>query len=86
MIKKEDPRLHELTPVARGNQDAGSRNLGPAFFTSPPILPVFSQTRFGFDKHQRDCSRRRMQLQLQNKKMSWRDCPRWFTTNHHPNG
>ena len=44
------------------------------------------QSRYGFDKHRRDCSRRRMQLKLENKKMTWRDCPRWFTTNHHPNG
>ena len=29
------PRLRELAPTARGNQDERSRNLGPLFFTVP---------------------------------------------------
>ena len=35
MIKKLDPRLRELAPMARGSQEMGSRNLGPTFFTVP---------------------------------------------------
>ena len=30
-----DPWLRELVPVANASQDAGSRNLGPTFFTFP---------------------------------------------------
>ena len=32
-------RLRELAPAAGGSQDAGSRNLGPAFLPSG-IIPV----------------------------------------------
>ena len=35
MVKKIEPRLRELTSVARGSKDAVSRNLGSAFFTLP---------------------------------------------------
>ena len=33
MVKKVGPRLRELVPAARTRQDAGSRNLGPSFWT-----------------------------------------------------
>ena len=39
MVKKIDPRLREIATAARGSQDAGSRNLGPAFLPSG-IIPV----------------------------------------------
>jgi len=38
MVKKVVPRLRELALAARGGQDAGSRNLGPTFFTVPVEL------------------------------------------------
>ena len=33
MLTKISPRLRELAPIARGSQDAGSRNLGTANLT-----------------------------------------------------
>ena len=35
MVKKVCSRLREFAPVARGRQDAGSRNLGPIVLTIP---------------------------------------------------
>ena len=40
MVKKDCPRLREFAPAGRGSQDAGSRNLGQAFFTIPVVGPV----------------------------------------------
>ena len=42
MVKKMGDSLRELVPMARGSQDAGSRNLVPISFTT---IPVFGQLR-----------------------------------------
>ena len=37
IVKNVGPRLRELAPVARGSQDAGSRNLRSGFLTVPVL-------------------------------------------------
>ena len=47
--KKESPRLHELAPMTRGSQDAGSRNLESVYLTISVLVErlPFVAIRFG---------------------------------------
>ena len=40
LVKNMGPRLREIAPAARGSQDAGSRNLGPAFLNTSVDLRI----------------------------------------------
>ena len=41
MVKKVGPRLRDLSPPAKENQDAGSRHLVPTFFIIPVDVLTF---------------------------------------------
>ena len=47
-VKKAGPRLRDLATAARGGEDAGSCNPGPAFFTTLAalycVIPVHPET------------------------------------------
>ena len=47
MVKKMGPKLREFAPAARGSQEAGSRNLGPASLTISVFLDVPSCVESG---------------------------------------